>query len=441
MKLSTKFILFIIVIHAVTIALSFYIFRENKIIFIASELFIVISLMICWSLYTELIAPLNLLTTGIDALHDKDFTIKFVETGRYEMDKLIGVYNAMLDQLRTERTVQQEQYFFLDKLIQTSPTGILILDFDENIYDLNPKALSILNLDKEELKGRPLSPEGNRDVDSLHIFDNLLIKAIVKLEKGASTTVNTEGGKKFKIQKSAFIDRGFQRVFVMIEELTTEIFEAEKQAYAKVIRMMAHEVNNSIGAVNSILDTTYKMEQDADVANALKIAIERNDHLNYFMRNFADVIRLPEPRKEAFDIAILVKNVATLMEYKAKEKGILFEFELPNDPLSILADLSQIEQILINIVKNAIEAQDKMEGFILFKLDKNKRELSIIDNGKGISKDVEPMLFSPFFTNKNGGQGIGLTLIREVLTNHGFAFSLKTENTEGVVQTFFKIAF
>jgi two-component system, NtrC family, nitrogen regulation sensor histidine kinase NtrY len=324
--------------------------------------------------------------------------------------------------------VQQEQYFFLDKLIQTSPTGILILDFDENIYDLNPKALSILNLDKEELKGRPLS-----------IFNDLLIKAIEKLDKGASTTVNTEGGKKFKIQKSAFIDRGFQRIFVMIEELTTEIFEAEKQAYAKVIRMMAHEVNNSIGAVNSILDTTYKMEQDADVTNALKIAIERNDHLNYFMRNFADVIRLPEPRKEAFDIAILVKNVATLMEYKAKEKGVLFEYELPNDPLSILADLGQIEQVLINIVKNAIEAQDKTSGIILFKLNKDKRELLIIDNGKGISKDVEPMLFSPFFTNKNGGQGIGLTLIREVLTNHGFAFSLKTENTEGGSQTIFRI--
>jgi two-component system, NtrC family, nitrogen regulation sensor histidine kinase NtrY len=427
MKLSTKFILFIIVIHAVTIALSFYIFRENKIIFIASELFIVISLMICWSLYAELIAPLNLLTTGIDALHDKDFTIKFVETGRYEMDKLIGVYNAMLDQLRTERTVQQEQYFFLEKLIQTSPTGILILDFDENIYDLNPKALSILNLDKEELKGRPLS-----------IFNDLLIKAIEKLDKGASATVNIEGGKKFKIQKSAFIDRGFQRVFVMIEELTTEIFEAEKQAYAKVIRMMAHEVNNSIGAVNSILDTTHKMERDTDVAHALKIAIERNDHLNYFMRNFADVIRLPEPRKETFDLTVLVKNVATLMEFKAKEKSILFEFELPNDPLSILADLSQIEQVLINIVKNAIEAQDKTSGVILFKLNKDKRELLIIDNGKGISKDVEPMLFSPFFTNKNGGQGIGLTLIREVLTNHGFAFSLSNRKEGGVV---FKIVF
>ena len=446
MKLSTKFILFIIVIHAVTIALSFYIFRENKIIFIASEFFIVISLMICWSLYTELIAPLNLLTTGIDALRDKDFTIKFVETGRYEMDKLIGVYNAMIDQLRTERTTQQEQHFFLEKLIQTSPTGILILDFDENIYDLNPKALSILNIDKKELKGRSLSPddisrgnrEGNRDVAALHIFDNLLIKSIEKLEKGASTTVNTEGGKKFKIQKSAFIDRGFQRIFVMIEELTTEIFEAEKQAYAKVIRMMAHEVNNSIGAVNSILDTSQKMEQDVDVANALKIAIERNDHLNHFMRNFADVIRLPEPRKEVFDIAKLVKNVATLMEYKAKEKHIDFEFQI-KDPLSILADLGQIEQVLINIIKNAIEAQDKTHGFIIFKINNDKRELSIIDNGKGISKEVEPLLFSPFFTNKNGGQGIGLTLIREVLTNHRFTFSLKTENTEGGSQTIFRI--
>ena len=105
MKLSTKFILFIIVIHAVTIALSFYIFRDNKLIFIDSEFFILISLMICWSLYTELIAPLNMLMTGIDALRDKDFNIKFTKTGRYEMDELISVYNTMIDQLRIERTV------------------------------------------------------------------------------------------------------------------------------------------------------------------------------------------------------------------------------------------------------------------------------------------------------------------------------------------------
>jgi two-component system, NtrC family, nitrogen regulation sensor histidine kinase NtrY len=434
MKLSTKFILFIIVIHAVTIALSFYIFRENKLIFIASEFFILISLMICWSLYSELIAPLNLLVTGIEALHDKDFNVKFIQTGKYEMDELIKVYNTMIDQLRTERTTQQEQYYFLDTLIQNSPIGIIILDFDEKITSLNPKALAFLDNRKQDLIGQ-----------SIHTVDNLFFKTITQLKKNESATLNTEGVKKYKIQKVDFIDRGFSRSCVMIEELTMEILEAEKHAYGKVIRMMAHEVNNSIGAVNSILDTSFQMEQDAEVANALKIAIERNDHLNHFMRNFADIIRLPEPHKETLDLRILLKNVAALMEYKAKEKHIRFEFVEKGEKLQnteggtfqIKADVEQVEQVLINIVKNAIEAIDN-QGIIRFEIYAQSKQLWIHDTGKGIPHALEQNLFSPFFTNKNGGQGIGLTLTREILTKHGFGFSLQNKEGGGAI---FKVMF
>ena len=438
LKIQTKFIAFIIVIHSVTIALSFLIFKENKLLFIGSEVFILISLFICWSLYSDLIQPLQLLMTGIDALHDKDFNVKFVKTGKYEMDELITIYNTMIDQLRTERTLQQEQHFFLDKLIHTSPIGIIILDFDENIAAINPKALTFLNKLESNLIGQ-----------SIHQLDNPFCKTIKMLKKNDSTTLNTEGVKKFKIQKTEFIDRGFARSFVMIEELTMEIFEAEKQAYGKVIRMMAHEVNNSIGAVNSILDTSFQMEQDKDVAHALKIAIGRNDHLNHFMRNFADIIRLPEPHKETLDLIVLIKNIMSLMEYKAKEKGIRFKFA-ENDKIftasgvwkaghgfSIKADIGQLEQVLINIVKNAIEAIDN-QGVITFQLNENPQELWIHDTGKGIPKTIENNLFSPFFTNKNGGQGIGLTLTREILTKHGFRFSLQNKEDGGAV---FKIIF
>lgn len=430
-KIQAKFILFIVVIHSVTIALSFLIFKENKLLFIGSEVFIIISLFICWSLYSDLIQPLQLLMTGIDALHDKDFNVKFVKTGKYEMDELITIYNTMIDQLRTERTLQQEQHFFLEKLIHTSPIGIIILDFDEKITAINPKALAFLNKKEADLIGQ-----------SIHQLDNSFCKTIAILKKNDFTTLNTEGVKKFKIQKTEFIDRGFTRSFVMIEELTMEIFEAEKYAYGKVIRMMAHEVNNSIGAVNSILDTSFQMEHDADVANALKIAMGRNDHLNHFMRNFADIIRLPEPHKETLDLTVLIKNVMTLMEYKAKEKGISFEFA-ENDKnteggtFSIKADIGQLEQVLINIVKNAIEAIDN-QGVITFELSENPQQLWIHDTGKGIPKAIEHSLFSPFFTNKNGGQGIGLTLTREILTKHGFRFSL--HNREGGGATF-KIIF
>ena len=428
MKLQTKFIAFIVVIHAVTIALSFYIFRANKLLFIGSEVFILISLLICWTLYNDMIQPLQLLMRGIDAIHDRDFNVKFLKTGKFEMDKLIEVYNAMIDELRGERTRQEEQHFFLEKLIQTSPTGILILDFDGQVADMNPKALSLLGFTKKEIVGKVMSD-----------FDNPVVKTILSLPTGTSKTVVLNGGKTYKVQKAHFIDRGFARSFVMIEELTAEILAAEKQAYGKVIRMMSHEVNNSIGAVNSILDTTLSdYTEGGDMHNALQIAIERNDHLNQFMRQFADVIRLPEPRFETVDVGVLVQKVVQLMSFKAKERGVMFRFEnriTTNTPLpkesgsaiSIKADLGQIEQVLINIIKNAIEAADKPDAYIEIVLSQNPKQLCIRDNGRGISQNIEDKLFTPFFTTKNGGQGVGLTLARDILTHHHFDFDLKTE--------------
>ena len=143
MKLRTKYILFVAIIHLVALVLTFFIFRDNKIFFIASEVLIIFSIYLSWQLYNQLIQPLKTLLQGTDAIMDRDFNIKFLPTGKYEMDQLINVFNAMMDQLRTERTQQEQQHFFLEKLIYTSPTGIIILDYDQNIQQLNPKALAI----------------------------------------------------------------------------------------------------------------------------------------------------------------------------------------------------------------------------------------------------------------------------------------------------------
>ncbi len=191
--------------------------------------------------------------------------------------------------------------------------------------------------------------------------------------------------------------------------------------------MMAHEVNNSIGAINSILDTTLQLHTGPpDVAEALQVAIERNDHLNQFMRNFADVIRLPEPRLASFDLHELLKKTAQLLEYKARERHVGFQWALSPAPLLISADAGQIEQVLINLVKNALEAMET-EGIIMFSTLQTPPQLVIADNGKGLSKERAAQLFTPFYTNKNGGQGIGLTLAREILSAHGFTFSLQTD--------------
>src|ERR1700722_18528876 len=157
MKLRTKYILFVAILHIVALLLTYFIFNENKIFFIISEIFIIISIIISWQLYNELIRPIDLLMQGADAIRDRDFNVKFLSTGKYEMDKLIKVYNEMMDELRTERTKQEEQHLFLEKLIYTSPTGILILDFDEHIQQINPKALQLLDVEEKEMLKKSLA--------------------------------------------------------------------------------------------------------------------------------------------------------------------------------------------------------------------------------------------------------------------------------------------
>lgn len=420
MKLRIKFLLFVIILHTVALALSFYIFRENKILFIASEILILFSVYISWRLFNDLIQPLNMLMHGIDAIKDRDFNVKFVKTGKYEMDELINVYNRMIDELRKERTKQEEQHFFLEKLIQTSPTGIIILDYEDRVQQINPKALELLGLNEKEIKGK-----------SLHEINHPVTQQITQLKSGESKTVTLSGAATYKIQKSHFVDRGFLRHFIMIEELTAEILAAEKKAYGKVIRMMAHEVNNTIGPVNSILESALKANQlweekkNYSLQTALQVAVNRNHNLNLFMRNFADVVRLPEPNKKTIDLHQLINSVSKLMELKAGEKQIQFQYHLSDAPFFISADAQQMEQVLINVVKNAIESIEE-KGTITFETNPQKRTLTITDTGKGIPSHIAENLFSPFFSTKKDGQGIGLTLVREILLNHGFEFSLKT---------------
>jgi two-component system nitrogen regulation sensor histidine kinase NtrY len=420
MKLRTKYILFVSILHLLTLGLTFFIFNNNRIFFIISEVFIIISAIIAIRLYGQLIRPIKMLLQGIEALKDRDFNVKFLPTGKHEVDELINVYNKMIDELRTERTQQEEQHFFLEKLIYTSPTGIIILDYDNRIQQINPRALLVLGIPEKELIGNA--------IDELH---HPLFEQTRLLNAGETITVKLAGINTYKLQKSHFIDRGFQRNFIMIEELTAEILAAEKNVYGKVIRMMAHEVNNTIGPVNSIIQSTLKSEElwlnetDNQLNSALQVAFDRNQNLNHFMRNFADLVKLPAANKKQMDVHYLISSVIELMKIKAQERNIEFRYQPSQQPFFIMADVQQMEQALINIVKNAIEAIES-NGVVEFIINPKSRILTITDNGKGISEAESAQLFTPFYSTKKDGQGIGLTLVREIMLNHGFEFSLKT---------------
>lgn len=420
MKLQTKYILFIALIHLVTLVLTFFIFKEQKILFIASEAIIMVSLYFAYRLYKTLVRPLKLIMNGIGAIRDRDFNVKFQPVGQFELDQLIKVYNEMINQLRQERTYQAEQHFFLDKLIQTAPSGIIILDYDGNIANCNPKARKLLGINGEITKGKKIAD-----------LDGALAKALAQLPADEAKTISINGIETYKCHKAHFIDRGFPLHFITIEELTVEKLRIEKNAYGKVIRMMAHEVNNSIGPINSIIGSVLNYAgqlpavDQQDFRQALEVAIERNQKLNKFMRNFADVVKLPPPQKENHDLRQLIHDVCRLLQPTMNAKAITLEVKSPDLPVVVALDIQQMEQVMINVIKNAIEATPE-NGNIQIELTDKPPILRILDNGMGIDPGDAEKLFSPFYSTKATGQGIGLTLTREVLLNHGFDFSLKT---------------
>ncbi|MEN0048765.1 MAG: ATP-binding protein [Bacteroidota bacterium] len=416
MSLRVKYFLLIGIIHALLLFLSFQILKEQKLYFILAELGIIISFLLSIGLYRSFIRPLKFLYSGKDAIQDQDFTIKFVPTGAKEMDQLIDTYNNMIDRIREERRTMEEQHYFLQKIITASPSGILIFDYDNRLTSFNPKAKKLLDL-QEEMLGEIAIPR---------------LLQLVEIEAGNSEMITLEGARKYRCEVSEFVHRGFRRKFVMVQEVSKEILAAEKRAYGKVIRMMAHEVNNSIGAINSILYSLQDFEElkeeewGRDILDALSIASERNVGLNQFMKNFADVIRLPEAQIERHSLSELCLKAGKLVQVQARASNINIEIRRPHKELFAHFDLYQLEQVLLNILKNAIESIEE-KGSIQIILEEQSRRLQIRDNGKGIAPEVADQLFTPFFSTKTTGQGVGLTLIREILTQHKFPFSLQTK--------------
>jgi len=425
MKLNSKFILLVTLFNTSIILLSVPLINLEPFLFIAVEIIVIIMVFLSVKLYRSLILPVNLIKSGIETIKDKDFSSKLLPVNQKEMDGLIYVYNRMIDQLRKERTLQQEQNFFLEKLISASPSGIILINYNNQVISLNPVAEKLLNVQKEKIINQ----------NSYPLYD-----VIKKLEDGYSQTVNYQGLKMLRIQKSHFIDKGSKCYFITIEEITDEIRTSERESYGKVIRMMSHEVNNSIGAVNSIMQSFKYYDQflneadKEDYTNALEVAIKRNQQLNRFTKNFADIVRLPLPNKKKENLNNLLKDITLLMNSYCSEKNIELSFSENNENVFAEIDREQFEQVLVNIIKNSAEAIE-LNGKI--NLTINSNEIVIADTGKGISEEETLNLFKPFYSTKKSGQGIGLTLVTEILSNHKFQFSLKTIDKK----TYFKIKF
>ena len=421
MRLKSMFFLLILLLVCLVLLLAYMVLGGHSFkLFFWIEGLMVLVIVLLFLLYQRIIKPLYTLGNGMDLLNEQDFSSRLGRVGQKETDRIVDVFNRIMDQLKNERLRLREQNHFLDLLIQASPMGVIILNLDRQILSVNPAACKMLRITgEEEVIGNTLS--GRNDLPLLEELDRVPLDG--------SQTIRLSDANVYKCSHSSFMDQGFSHDFYLIEMLTQEVFKAEKKAYEKVIRMISHEVNNTTAGITSTLDTlesTFSgMEDMKDVCDVLQISIDRCYSMSRFITNFADVVRIPEPQHKPTSLNELVTSCKRFMETICMSRDIELQMELADDLPMVEIDRSLFEQVLVNIIKNSAESIGR-QGHIYIRTTTHPLCLEVGDDGQGISKETEAKLFSPFFSTKPNGQGIGLIFIREVLQRHQCSFSLKT---------------
>jgi nitrogen fixation/metabolism regulation signal transduction histidine kinase len=425
MSLRAKILAYLVLIHVILGGITVYALTGRPVLLLVAEALFVASAVIGYLLVRAFFVPLELIRTGAELMRDRDFSSHFRKVGQTEMDDLVEIYNRMVDRLRDERLKLEEQNLFLDRVLDVSPVGVLTLDHDGNVSQANPSAARLLGTAEGELLGRA-------PADLPEPFG----AALDGLDDGQSTVLALQGPRRLKCTRVSFYDRGFARGLYLIQELTEELHASEKAAYGKLIRMMSHEVNNSVGAVGSLLESCRRYspqlaEPDReDYDQAIEVAATRLSHLNAFMNGLADVVRVPLPDRRPCDLPRLMSDVALLLRPELEHRRIEIVWQAPESFPEIELDKNQIEQVLVNVLRNAMEAIGEAGTVTMSLSDAAKRPaLAIHDSGPGVPAEVEAQLFTPFFSSKRHGQGVGLTLTREILAQHGFDYELR--NAEG----------
>ena len=403
MRLKHFFVLLAVGIILLAGVALFSTFRSHPTLFYVTEGFVVVLLFYLWYFYRKTIRPYDTLIGGIELVRELDLTTRLAPSGQHETDIIVRTFNDLLNRLRSEHLKLEEQYTFLNLLIEASPMGVIQCDLDGNITSMNPAAREMLSASVEE--------------------------AIYALPLGETTTVRLPGEPQlFRISHQSFPDRGYQHPFFLIESLTSEVRLAEKAAYERVIRMIAHEVNNSVAGIIGSLT--------GDKA-------ERLTALSAFVTRFAEVVKIPQPQLQLCDLSEEVDACRPFLENLCTQANVKIDFNLTDEAIPVHLDTVLFQQVLINIVKNAVESigerlkvgnstSEMNEGQVTVTTSIPSK-LVITDNGHGIPSSVATHLFTPFFSTKPQGQGLETILPGSL---YCFLNNLHNRITSNLLHTF-----
>lgn len=427
MSLRWRLYAYLFAAHLLFVALSVFLLRATPLRMLAVEALLLLSLALGVRLVGRALEPLGYTRHFHDLLQDQHYATRLQASGDGELNELVQLFNSMLGALYQERLQIGEQQGFLDRLLEATPGAVVVFDFDGQISLLNASAQALLGLGPEA-KGRALTAgarQGRQD----------LLLQLDALPLGDSQLLSDADGRRYRCQRGRFYDRGFARHFLLVEELTQELESSEKATYDKLVRVLAHEVNNTVAATGSVLDSLlyYRgqlTERDGDdFGTAIAAVKRRNTSLGEFIERFTRVVKMPAPEPRPVAVREIMDDILYLYREPCRSRGIAIGWRRCDAVPAIALDRHLMEQALLNVVKNAMEAVEQSgtaDAAIWFELaaEAGSVRLSILDSGNLLGALPARQLFMPFFTTKKGGQGIGLLFVREVLTRHGFAYRL-----------------
>ena len=387
------------------------------------------------------------LTRFLESVKYSDFISGFTSDNKLgkSFKDLNFAFNEVLEAFRKARSEKEEHWQYLNSVVQQVRTGILSFDTEGNVQLMNMNAKKVIGVNTI------------RNIRELLQINPRLYHALNNVGPGKSELYKGSNELYLTIQATELRIRGTDVKLVTLQNIQPELQKQELEAWQNLTRVLRHEIMNSITPISSLTSTLreildhdmerknshYELKEEGaeDLREGLSTIENRSKGLIKFIDAYREYTSLPKPKMTTVRLKDIIEKVAQLMKPELKKTRIAFHCECSSDYLTIQADVEMIEQVLINLLKNALEAlgetrEPKLE--LVGRYDESAVKIEVIDNGPGIIKEALEHIFVPFYTTKRTGSGIGLSLSRQIMQMHNGSITVESEPD---VRTVFTLRF
>lgn len=402
---------------------------------------IIVMLAVCYFcsmwLTRRLSESLQALEIGLLNFKDSDFSVSLHPYGEPQLDALVSLYNQASAKLRSERQFIYQRELMLDKVIQNSPNVMLLIDDSQRVIYANGAARHLFN--------QGVKVEGMLLPDLVVMLPDTLKAALSSEQEGlfsmggsgadgvdshSNTDADSSDVETWHISRGRFTQNNQQHHLILLKQLTKELNRQEVAVWKKVIRIISHELNNSVAPIASMVNSGKFLTQHLDNSKLQLIfdTIEnRTTHLSQFISHYAQFAKLPQPQKALIDWTKMTQQLAQQYPFNLLSP-------LPVNPIKL--DAVQLEQVFINLLKNAHESGAVADTVSLMFEEVthpvNGLLVKVEDQGSGMSSEVLSQALLPFYSTKQSGTGIGLPLCREIIEAHGGRISMQNRVEGGL---------